>query len=254
MATKLKAADIEEAIRALVTAEQTNLGVEVTLPVAYGDGEMVTVVVETADTELRVHDAGFSAMRLTAAGVTISKSVAVRLNEFAQRYRCTFASGRVTASGGPDDVPYMACLVANAARAVGDYVYELRRHAEYDFRGAVFDKLREIVGDRVRESEEFRGKSGRLWRVPIILDPAHAHPLSFIAPLANRSGVPQGFAMLYDLWRAYPEVERDVVYDETSDVREEDRALLSSAEAKVIGFMETQVRFREIAGHAGSRH
>lgn len=250
MAIELDATDIEQAVRSLVTVEQTNFGVEVSLPVVYGDGEMVTVVVERAGGELLVHDGGFSAMRLVAAGVALSKGVGARLDEFAHRYRCTFADGRVTALRASDDLPLTVCLVANAARAVGDYVYELRRQADFDFRGAVFDKLREIVGDRIRESEEFRGKSGRLWRVPIILDPARAHPLSFVAPLANRSGVPQGFAMLYDLGRAYPDVERDVVYDETSDLRDEDRALLSSAEARVFGLMETQVRFREIAGVA----
>ena len=123
------------------------------------------------------------------------------------------------------------------------------RQAEYDFRGAVFDRLREIVGDRVREADEFRGKSGRLWRVPIILDRMHVRPQNFVAPVANRQAIPQGFAMLYDLWRAYPQIDRDAVYDETADVRDEDRALIASAEARVIPFMETSMRFREIVGH-----
>jgi hypothetical protein len=94
MATNLEAAEIEKAIRALVTAERTNLGVEVSLPVAYGDGELVTVVIESVGSEFLVHDAGFSAMRLTSSGVSISKNVTHRLNEFCHRYHCTFRAGR----------------------------------------------------------------------------------------------------------------------------------------------------------------
>ena len=126
MATKLEAADLEKAIQGLVSAEQTNLGIEVSVPVVYGDGDLVTVVVESAGAEFVVHDAGFSAMRLTASGIGISRNVAQRLHEFCQRYKCSFSGGRVNAPSSRADLPTIACLVANAARSVGDYVYEIR--------------------------------------------------------------------------------------------------------------------------------
>jgi hypothetical protein len=130
MATILTAAEVEKAIRALIAAEKTNLGIEVTLPVAYGGGELVSVVVEQKADSLIVHDAGSSAMRLSGAGVSLSRNVVQRLNELSQRYRCTFAEGRVSAPATLDDLPQVACLVANASRSVADYVYELRQQTE----------------------------------------------------------------------------------------------------------------------------
>src|SRR5262249_10550297 len=160
----------------------------------------------------------------------------------AQRYRCTFADGRVSSSATFENIAQVACLVANAARSVADYAYEIKRQAEWNFRVVVFDKLREIVGDRVRETEEYRGKSGRLYRVPIVLDPMKAKPQHFVSTLANRQAVPQSFAMLFDLGGAYPDVERDAVYDDTADLRQEDRSLLTSAGAHVFGWMEAELR------------
>jgi hypothetical protein len=249
MAPTLKVAELEKAIRALTSVQKTNLGIEVSLPVAYGDGELASIVVEQTEGGFNVHDAGFSAMRLTSAGISLSRHVAHRLNEFAQRYRCAFSEGRVTATGEIEDVPQAVCLVANASRSVADYVYEIRRQAEYDFRVVVFEKLREIVGTRMRETEEFRGKSGRRYRVPIVLDRTETHPLNFLSTLAHRQAVPQSFAMLYDLGGAYPDIKRDAVYDDTADIRDEDRALFKSAGADVIGLMEASLRFREIIGH-----
>ena len=250
MTRQVDAAQIEKAIRALTTAQKTNLGIEVTLPVAFGDGELVYIVVESAGDKFIIHDAGFSAMRLTSAGVSLSKHVVFRLNEFSRRYRCVFTDGRVSANCGLDEISQVACLVANASRAVADYVYELRRQADYDFRVILFDKLRQIAGNRIREMEEFRGESGTHYRLPIILDPAQSRPQNFLATLPHRNLVPRSFAMFYDLRPKYPKVDRDVVYDETADIREEDRTLLSSVSTEVIGLMEADLRFRKIVGHA----
>jgi hypothetical protein len=244
MAT-LTAAEIEKAVRALITAEKSNLGIEVTSPVAYGDGELVSVVVEQLESGLTVHDAGFGAMRLSSAGVLLTRTTIQRLMEFTQRYRCTFADGRVSSPATMDDVAQVVCLVANASRSVADYIYEVRRQAEANFRIVVFDKLREIVGDRVRETEQFRGKSGRLWRVPIVLDVSKSRPQNFVSALAHRHAVPQSFTMLYDLGQAYPEIERDAVYDDAADLRQEDRALLTSSGVEVFGWVEAEHRFRE---------
>ncbi|QWG23615.1 hypothetical protein KMZ93_01290 [Bradyrhizobium sediminis] len=250
MAAQLKASEVEKAIRALITAERTNLGIEVTVPVAYGDGELASVVVENNGDSFRVHDAGFSAMRLTGAGVALSRSVVHRLNEYCQRYHCTFSDGRVSASAAVDNVAQAVCLVANASRAVADYVYEIRRQSEFDFRTMVFDKLKEIVGPRVRNAEEFIGRSGRKYRLPILLDRSQSRPQNFLATLAHRHTVPQSYAMFADLKGAYPLVEQDAVYDETADIREEDRIFIASVGAEVFTLMEAPLRFRAIAGHA----
>lgn len=240
---EISAADVEAAIRDLVVAEKTNLGIEVSVPVAYGDGTLVTVVVEQADSEFSVHDAGFSAMRLSGAGVSLSTNVTRRLAEFAARYRCSFKNGRVTAEARFDDLAQVVSLVANAARAVADYVYEIRRHAENDFRLIVIDKLREIAGARA-EADEFRGKSGRLYRIPFVLNVTLTRPQNFVSPIANRAAVPVSYAMLSDLRGAYPDVERDAVYDDEAGLRDEDRTFLRSADAEVFGWMEADLRFR----------
>jgi hypothetical protein len=250
VAAQLKASDVEKALRSLITAERTNLGIEVTVPVAFGDGELASVVIEDAGDTLRVNDAGFSAMRLASAGVTLSRSVVIRLNEYCQRYHCTFSDGRVSASADATTVAAAACLVANASRAVADYVYEIRRESEFDFRTMVFDKLKEIAGPRVRNSEEFVGKSRRKYRLPILLDRFQSKPQNFLATLAHRHTVPQSYAMFSDLKGAYPLVEQDAVYDETADIREEDRTFIASVGAEVFTLMEAPLRFRAIAGHA----
>jgi hypothetical protein len=250
MAREITPAEVEKAIRSLSVAEKTNLGIEVTLPVAFGDGELVTVVIERTGDEFAIHDSGFSAMRLTSAGVSLSKHVSFRLNEFARRYRCVFVEGRVTASAKFDDIAAVACLVANAARAVADYVYELRRQAEYDFRVVVFDRIKEIVGPRIRETEDFVGASGTHYRVPIILDELQAKPQNFLATIANHGVVPRNVTMFFDLGPAYPDVERDAIYADDADIRKEDRALLKSVGTEVFALKEASLRFRQMMGHA----
>ena len=242
----LTPAEIEAAVRDLIVAERMNLGIEVTVPVAYGDGELVSVVVEYSDGEYMVHDSAFSAMRLSGAGVNFTPNVIRRMSEFVQRYRCQFAEGRVFAKAEADDIARVVCLVANAARSVADYSYEIRHQVEADFRGIVFDKLREIVGRRAHESDEFRGKSGRLYRIPFVMNESLSKPQNFVSTVANRAAVPISYATLSDLKGAYPEVERDAVYDDEAGLRDEDRAFLRSADAEVFGWMEADLRFRKL--------
>jgi hypothetical protein len=242
----LTPAEIEAAVRNLIVAEQINLGIEVTVPVAYGDGELVSVVVEHSGGTYTVHDAAFSAMRLSGAGVNFTPNVIRRMSEFAKRYHCEFAEGRVFAKATADDIARVVSLVANAARAVADYRYEIRHQVESDFRLIVFDKLREIVGKRAHEADEFRGKSGRLYRIPFVLNENLSRPQNFVSTVANRPAVPLSYATLSDLRGAYPEVERDAVYDDEAGLRDEDRAFLRSADAEVFGWMEADLRFRKL--------
>jgi hypothetical protein len=246
----LSASDIERAVRVLVVAEESSLGVEVSMPVVYPGGDTVTVVVEQSSSGIVVHDSGFAAMRLSQNGISITRSIAVRLAEYAARFNCAFNGGRVTAIGDVESVGVAASLVANASRSVADYALEVKRHAESDFRNLVSDVLREVVGKRLRENEELRGISGRNYRVSaVILDETESDPLRFIASVANRAVVPQNFAMLYDLHGHYQNVENSAVYDETSDIRSEDRLLLQST-AQVFGLMEAKLRFKSIVGPA----
>ena len=253
METALSASQIEGAIRDLIVAEASNLGIEVSIPVAYPGGDLVSVVIEQKRDGILVHDAGFAAMRLSQAGIQISKSVNVRLVEYAARFNCAYSLGRVSARCDASSVGVTAALVANAARSVADYTLEIKRHAEADFRQILSDVLREIVGQRLRENEEIKGKSGRKYRISaVLLDHSEKTPLNFVSAVANRQGVPFSFATLYDLHGLYEGVENDSVYDDSSDVREEDIALLSSV-GSVYGFMEAKYRFRALMGAVAGR-
>jgi hypothetical protein len=248
METALSISQIEEAIRNLIVAETSNLGIEVSVPVAYPGGDLVSVVIEQTADGVLIHDAGFAAMRLSQAGIQIGKAVGARLTEYAARFDCTYSRGRVSARCDAGSIGVTAALVANAARSVADYALEIRRHAEVDFRQLLSDLLREIVGPRLRENEEFKGKSGRKYRVSaVLLDPAQTSPINFVSAVANRHAVPISFATLFDLRESFVGVETDSVYDDASDVREEDRILLSSV-SSVFGFMEAKHRFRALLG------
>jgi len=249
---KITAAKIEKLIRSLTAAEKTNLGIEVTLPVAYGDGELVTVVIEQTKETLVIHDASFSAMRLSNAGVSLTPHVVHRLSDLAERYNCKFHGGRVVSTADSiESLPQVVALVANASRSVADYAFEIKRQVEADFRLIVVEKLREIVGPRAREPDEFKGASGRRYRLPFILNASMTRPQNFISTVANRSNVPATFATLFDLRGPFPDVERDAIYDDAAHLRDEDRTFLKSADAVVFGWMEAERRFKEFVRAKG---
>ena len=172
----------------------------------------------------------------------MTRDLVFRLNEFNRLYQCRFVDGRVTASSGLDDIAQVAS--DDAARAVADYAYEIRQQAEYDFRVVLIDRLKEIAGSRVRDTEGIKGTSGTRYRVPIILDPSQSRAQNFVSAIANRSIVPRSVAMFFDVGPVYPEVERDAVYDHEADIRKEDKALLKSVSTKDFPFTAAAVRFR----------
>jgi hypothetical protein len=249
---KITAAEVERLVRSLTAVEKTNIGLEVTVPVAYGDGELVTVVVEQTSGALTVHDAGFSAMRLSNAGVSFTPNVSHRLAELAARYNCKFHEGRVGSSAqNVEALSHVVALVANAARSVADYAFEIKRLAETDFRLVVVEKLREVVGSRARDPDEFKGASGRRYRLPFVLNKELSRPQNFISTLAHRSNVPLTFATYSDLRDSWPGVERDAIYDDAAHLRDEDRTFLKTADTAVVfGWMEAELRFKEFVQDA----
>lgn len=72
---------IEAEARALISAHTTNLGVEVTMPVLYPNGNAVNVVVAAHAERYLVHDAGAGAMHLSSFGIAITKPLRGRLSE-----------------------------------------------------------------------------------------------------------------------------------------------------------------------------
>src|SRR5215469_7018137 len=124
--------EIEATARAIVSARHTNLGIEVTTPVVYPNGNLVTVAVMVEGGEYVVHDAGFGAMYLNSAGIRITRQLTRRFAELAARYGCEFIGGRMTRRCSPEQVAMATVMVANASRTIGDQALEIRRQVETD--------------------------------------------------------------------------------------------------------------------------
>ncbi|NYZ12521.1 hypothetical protein HL658_08160 [Azospirillum sp. RWY-5-1] len=225
---RLSAEEIEFAARSLIEASETSLGIEVNTPIVYPNGDCVTVVVEQDRSDFVVHDGSFGAMYLAAEGIDLSKSLSTRLSNAVGRYGCEMKGGRVVRRAGADELPIAIALVANASRLVGDQVLEMRRQSESEFRVVVTEKLRNFVGDRLRENQEFKGKSGRLYRVAnVILDSSRSKPVAFVMAITGRHAIPAAFSEMFDLKQALPAVANDSVYPDDSGVRIEDANLLN---------------------------
>ena len=176
--------EIEAAARALITARQTNLGIELTMPVVYPNGQLVTVAVTIDSGRYLVHDAGFGAMYLTSAGIQMTKQLSQRLAHLAAQYGCEFVGARMQRHCDPDQIAIAAAMVANASRTIGDRALEARHQIESDFRVAVAEKLRSIGGKRVKDNEQVKGKHGRLYRMPhVVLDASETRPIAFVMAL-----------------------------------------------------------------------
>lgn len=238
---------IERIARSLISASESSLGIEVVTPIVYPNGDCVAVYVEPEGAGWLVHDAGFGAMFLERDGIRLSRSLVNRLQPAVHRYDAEFSAGRVSRKCGTDDLPFSIALVANAVRAIADQAVEARRQAEGDFRIVVAEKLRDFVGKRLRENQEFHGKSGRAYRVSnVVLDEAQTVPIAFVVPLPGRSAVPGAFSEMYDLHAAFPSVANDSVYRDDGDIRPEDTNLLSVV-GKVFAYSQAATEFARLA-------
>jgi hypothetical protein len=236
---RLTPEEIEAASRALVTARESTMGVELTTPVIYPNGECVTVTVTMEGGEYVVHDAGIGAMYLTAEGVRMSRQLSERLAALAARYECEFIEGRMMRRCSPDEVAIAAMLVANASRTVGDQAIEVRRQSEGEFRYAVSERVRDLVGPRWRENQLFKGASGRSYRIGnVILDQTETAPVAFVFALPSRTAVPTQFAEMFDLRAAYPRITNDSVYNDAGDFRVREDGLLLEKVSVLIPFSE----------------
>jgi hypothetical protein len=240
---RLTPEEIETASRALVTARESAMGVEITTPVIYPNGECVTVTVTMEGGEYVVHDAGLGAMYLTAEGFRMSRHLSERLAALAARYECEFIEGRMMRRCSADDVAIAAMLIANASRTAGDQAVEVRRQSEGEFRYAVSARVRDLVGSRWRENQLFTGASGRSYRIGnVILNEAETTPVAFVFALPSRTAVPNQFAEMFDLREAYPRITNDSVYNDAGDFRIREDGWLLKKVSVLIPFSEMQSR------------
>jgi hypothetical protein len=245
MSKPLLSEDVEAAARALISVQSSPLGVEVATPIVYPNGDCVVVVVASDDPRYVVHDAGLGAMYLEREGMRVTREMASRLATMATRYGCQFRGGRMVRPCEVDDVAASIMLVANASRSVGDLAAEARRQGEGHFRHILTERVREIVGKRLRENESFKGQSGTSYRVAnMVLDPDAREPVAFVVPVPTRGAVATQFRELYDLRAAYPDVLRDSVYNEEGDFRpaEDGWVLKQVGVVTALGKLGTELR------------
>jgi hypothetical protein len=72
-------------------------------------------------------------------------------------------------------------------------------------------------------------------------------PTNFIGAVSSRNLVPNIFAMLYDIKGAYQKSEVDSNYDDSGDLRDEDKSFLMQI-GPVLGVMEANLKFRSLVG------
>ncbi|MCU4162212.1 hypothetical protein AiwAL_19385 [Acidiphilium sp. AL] len=243
---KIAPEQLEREIRSLVVAQSTNLGIEIELPLVYPSGESVRVFVTHDGAGCVIHDAGFGAMSFAAYGGKTSKSAAQKLSAVAAKYGCDFKNDRVSRLCAEDQVAIACVVVANVSRAIADQALDIRRHPENEFREVVADMLKRVIGRRLRSNEQVYGASGRSYRIPhLILDQNEEKPIAYIMPVVNRNAILPSFAELFDIKKASPMVLNDVVYDDQSDIRDEDRKLLADATDQVIPFVNASRHFEK---------
>lgn len=239
---------IEREVRSLIVAQSTNLGIEVELPLVYPNGDGVRVVISREGDACVVHDAGFGAMTLSSYGGKLSKSMIEKLVGLAAKYGCEFKNDRVSRKCTRDQLPVACVVVANVSRTIGDQILEIRRHTENEFREVIADLLKQAVGKRLRSHEQVFGASGRSYRVPhLVLDKDEKEPVAYVVPVVNRNAILPSFGELFDIKKGSPRVSNDVIYNDQSDIRDEDRRLLEEASDTVIPFVAASRHFATFA-------
>ena len=224
--------ELESASRALITARQTNLGYEISMPVVYPTGQSVAVVVTVAGGDYVVHDAGFGSMYLTSSGVSVTGNLKEKLAGIAQMYGCEFISGRMSMTCTEKELAIAIALVANASKAVGDQLLDARKERVTDFKREVNAVINHVLGEsRVKTGEPVVGDSGTPYKVNfIVLDRSKARPVAYVEPVGDQNSVNARFREFSDIKANsnLSAIDRIAVYDDRHGWRNGDIALLNT--------------------------
>lgn len=246
-AMTVSTSDLETLARSLVQAQPSSLGTEITTQVVYPSGELVTVVVAREGEAFFVNDASFGLMYLSKLGVKLTSQQTSRVREAIKHYSCDLQDGRVFRRCDLDQIAESIALVANASRAVADYGVEARRQMDGDFRLSVIERLREVVGPRMRERKSVEGASGRSYRVGgVVLDRSETRPLAFVEAFSGRGTVGDRFAEFFDLRGRHMSVSMMAVYDDSQKWPGSDIKLLAEV-CKVVRYSDSRSNFEAIA-------
>jgi hypothetical protein len=241
------AAEVEALARSLVQAQETGLGTEISTHVVYPNGDLVRVNVACEGGDVIVSDLSLGSVYLAEIGVHLSAQQRQRLQTEIAHYSCEYSKGRVFRRCSHDHIADTIALVANASRSVADYGLESKRQFDVDFRVTVIERLRNLVGHRLREREPVAGRSGRPYRVGgVILDRKEVAPIAFVEAFATRSIIGDRFMAFSDLRLNFDNVRMISVYDDRSEWPESDLRVLSQV-STVVGYSKSEPSFKALA-------
>lgn len=234
--------EIKRALCDLTIVEANAHGFEIVLPQVYGNGETVVIVAVQEGTTFSVHDSGFGAMALEAAGVSVSARLQEELSRGVRAFGCHISHFRVYKQCSASEVAEAAAVVGCASRFVADFALQTEARPMFDFKQQVIETLYETMGaDRVRENEEVVGRSGSHYQVSaIVMDPEGIRPEAYVEAVSNHQAVARKFRALYDMMHT-PEISgtpRFSVFDDSrGNITSADLSLLRDV-SKTVGFRE----------------
>ena len=226
-------------------------GLVVNTGIIFVGGDSVQVLISDHKTGYLVSDQSSAAVYLESHGISIGSKLQHNFSKHAQRYGCGYVGNRVERTCSAEQLPVAILMVANASRLIGDYVLEIRRQVDKEFKRAVTDKLREAVGSRMRQQESVVGHSGRTWHIDnLVLDAQLIRPIAFIETVSNRKVVDKRVATFLDLSNKYKNELKQAVIKEESDLRQEDYQLLKGTCSDVVPFKDSKKKFEKIDAEA----
>lgn len=250
MSGKLSARELEGLIHALVVVHESNLGFEIELPLVYPTGDTVTVTVAPEVDSFVVHDSGTATALLSAGGVTLTSRLSGKFSELAIHYGCELINGRVIKRCLKADLPVVVAIVANASRAVGDYLLSAPHQPILDFKTEALDLLRETIGDdRIRKNENILGSSGSQYVASaIILSRDQQKYVGIVEPIRDRDAATKKFREFWDISQSssLSRVERIAVYDDRREWHASDLNLLQNV-SNLVRLTDSKTRMKEFA-------
>ena len=107
--------EVEAAVRNLCMAQETNMGIEISMPVVLPDGDFVNITVTEDAGGYLVHDSSSAVMSLASMGVKTSSDTRKRFIPLASRFGCEVVDGRVFRRVSREQIGVASVMVANAA-------------------------------------------------------------------------------------------------------------------------------------------
>lgn len=246
----ITAADLEMAIRSLVSVRASNLGFEVDLPLAYPNGETVVVTVSTENDAFIVHDSGNGTAVLAAHGINVTPKLNHKLSGIADHYGCEFLSGRMVRRSTADALAVAVAIVANASRSIGDQILNASSAPVVDFRTEALEVLRASVGsERVRENEAVLGESGsRYTASAIILSADQSRAVGIVEPIKDHDAATKKFREFWDIAQNtdLAHLGRIALYDDRRAWAASDLNLLQNV-SNIVRLTDGGTRMRELA-------